>query len=305
LGVELDDHTASSSASSDIITQSQEEQEQEEFQVLIQQLSPNISYIAPNLYLGSITGACSQSYLRAIGITHTLTAASELLPSSELPIEHLPNDTGKNNDKIFCARDQLAALHVNIEDIPWDNLVDCLDTCLFYIDRVLALSNNGDTTSPPKLLVHCAYGVSRSASIILAWLMRTQYDQQHQQHHDTAPPPSAVTSYNTALTLLRTHRPRVRPNLGFAKQLKAWYASGCNKSTFLQIIDGTTAFEEENEDGKWSPVVNNNDIDPSWSLWSKVRQAGRIKITRNDVLRKSGLLEDLDWAVLESDPRRS
>jgi Dual specificity phosphatase, catalytic domain len=252
-------------------------------QILIQH-TPHISYIAPNLFLGSYTGACSTTYLRALGITHILTAASELLP---------PSDPDPRNP--------LAILHVRIADLPWANLIDCLDTCLLYIDRVLALSRNSPLStatataatntnanpSPPRLLVHCAYGASRSASIILAWFLRSQ----HHQHIDAAP------SYDTAFKHLRTLRPGVRPNIGFNKQLKAWFASGCDTKAHLGTLEAA-ARSPSGEDN----ILGNGERGVPWRLWTTLREAKKIHITRNDVLKKQGLLEDLDWSVLDPDP---
>ncbi|KAF9511649.1 hypothetical protein BS47DRAFT_1486716 [Hydnum rufescens UP504] len=227
-------------------------------QILIQH-KPHISYIAPNLFLGSYTGACSSTYLRAVGITHILTAASELLP---------PPDPDPRNP--------LAILHVRIADLPWANLIDCLDTSLLYIDRVLALSGNGPLStatataanpnpSPPKLLVHCAYGAS--------------------------------PSYDTALKRLRALRASVRPNIGFNKQLKAWFASGCD----TKELRGTLEVAARSPSGEEN-ILGNGEKGVPWRLWTTLREAKKIHITRNDVLKKQGLLEDLDWSVLDPDP---
>ena len=56
-----------------------------------------------------------------------------------------------------------------------------------------------------KVFVHCQHGVSRSASICLAYLMwRERY------------------TYEEALDQLRRVRPTVNPNIGFACALLAW-----------------------------------------------------------------------------------
>lgn len=55
------------------------------------------------------------------------------------------------------------------------------------------------------VLVHCFAGVSRSASIVIAYLMK---DQQ--------------LSYQSAFTLVQNRRPWINPNPGFLAQLKRY-----------------------------------------------------------------------------------
>ena len=54
-----------------------------------------------------------------------------------------------------------------------------------------------------KILVHCRHGVSRSASVILAWMMETQ-----------------SRTLTEASGTLASLRPQCKPNNGFIKQLK-------------------------------------------------------------------------------------
>ena len=122
--------------------------------------------------------------------------------------------------------------------------------------------------------------------------MRSQYHPLYLQQKITKD--IASTTYDTALARLRSLRPCVRPNLGFAKQLQGWFACECDTPTLLRTVENALASDDDEET-----------IDISWSLWSTVPEAGRVKITRNEVLRDQGLLEDLDWTVLESDPPKS
>jgi protein-tyrosine phosphatase len=66
-----------------------------------------------------------------------------------------------------------------------------------FIDN--ALLNNG------RVLVHCFAGKSRSASIVIGWLMKNE-----------------KMSYENALQYVRNYRPCVEPNLGFCCQLKKY-----------------------------------------------------------------------------------
>jgi hypothetical protein len=60
------------------------------------------------------------------------------------------------------------------------------------------------------VLVHCAQGISRSASILIGYLMSREQ-----------------LPYDTALAQLQAARPVVQPNPGFALQLQEFGRSGC------------------------------------------------------------------------------
>ena len=61
-----------------------------------------------------------------------------------------------------------------------------------------ALESNG------KVLVHCGAGVSRSASVVIAYLMHQGVD------------------YQSAFNYVKTKRPCINPNRGFARQLQSY-----------------------------------------------------------------------------------
>jgi len=56
-----------------------------------------------------------------------------------------------------------------------------------------------------KVMVHCKGGVSRSVSIVIAYLIRFQ------KFH-----------FDEALSVIRSHRPIAHPNVGFQKQLREY-----------------------------------------------------------------------------------
>ncbi|XP_071948146.1 dual specificity protein phosphatase 19-like [Antedon mediterranea] len=128
--------------------------------------------VRPGLYLSSQDVAHRLDLLEEHGITHILNTA-----------------TGVQN--IFP--DVFVYKHVELLDLPETDLTSCLDECIEFIDEG---RKDGCT------LVHCNAGVSRSCTVILAYLIRTEGVDVKQE-----------------LSKLRTLRPSLRPNDGFMKQL--------------------------------------------------------------------------------------
>ncbi|KAK5787146.1 hypothetical protein PVK06_041799 [Gossypium arboreum] len=89
---------------------------------------------------------------------------------------------------------KLVRMAVPIRDMESENLLDYLDACIDFIDR---------SRKEGSVLVHCFAGVSRSAAIILAYLMRTER-----------------LSQEDALESLKQSCEFVCPNDGFLEQLK-------------------------------------------------------------------------------------
>jgi len=74
------------------------------------------------------------------------------------------------------------------------------------------LLSSTDAVGPPPVdivLVHCKYGISRSATMLIAYLMRRYHWQR-----------------DKALEYVKAKRGSVRPNRGFLEQLKLWSAMG-------------------------------------------------------------------------------
>jgi len=71
-------------------------------------------------------------------------------------------------------------------------------------------SSSSSPSSSPAVLIHCAQGVSRSASIATAYIMQSQSQP-----------------YHTALSLLQQSHPTALPNSNFASQLHLYHTMGC------------------------------------------------------------------------------
>lgn len=134
--------------------------------------------VAEGLYIGSIGAAFSRDILLREGVTHVLTVANALLPRFPDAFEYRV---------------------VPVLDSPDCDIAALFDECIAFIDAALA--------SGGRVLVHCFAGRSRSASVVLAYLMRV---------HGMA--------LADALEHLRAVRPVVCPNSGFMRQLEAFEA---------------------------------------------------------------------------------
>ncbi|XWS58990.1 hypothetical protein CRYUN_Cryun08bG0081900 [Craigia yunnanensis] len=95
---------------------------------------------------------------------------------------------------------KLVRMAVPIRDMESENLLDYLDACFDFIDQ---------SRKEGSVLVHCFAGVSRSAAIITAYLMRTEQ-----------------LSQEDALESLRQSCEFVCPNDGFLEQLKMFEEMG-------------------------------------------------------------------------------
>ncbi|KAK3808418.1 MAG: Mkp-4, partial [Benniella sp.] len=119
--------------------------------------------VLPNLYLGAEHNASDIRTLRRLGITFVLNVAIEIAQESELG--SVTDSTKVNETRVI--RDG-----VEFRTLAWThhqkNLLRDFPTAFELIDEAVA-SNNGNG----KALVHCQLGVSRSASLVIAYVMRS------------------------------------------------------------------------------------------------------------------------------------
>lgn len=88
---------------------------------------------------------------------------------------------------------------VNMLDVPEFKLMDVLNECFGIIDTVRNAEDSG------VVFVHCNAGISRSASVVTAYIMKINN-----------------CSYAEAFQLVKRERPAVNPNPGFVNQLKLY-----------------------------------------------------------------------------------
>jgi len=138
-----------------------------------------VSTISPGLLLGSDAAAKDEGLLQQHGVTHVINCAA-----------------------VSCANHHPAAftyLSLYLKDSLREDIAVAFYDALEFIDS--ALSQKG------VVFVHCQHGVSRSSTIVLAYLMWR-----------------STLSYEEALDAARAERPTINPNIGFACALLAWGA---------------------------------------------------------------------------------
>ncbi|CAH1755754.1 14543_t:CDS:2 [Entrophospora sp. SA101] len=101
------------------------------------------SRILPFLYLGNLSHACNAGMLKALGITHVLSVGEDARLD------------GKEFDILYLG---------NLYDDGIDSLWNHLDLCVNFIENARRLNGS--------VIIHCRVGVSRSATITIAYIMR-------------------------------------------------------------------------------------------------------------------------------------
>lgn len=135
--------------------------------------------IPGKLYLGDRFQAECESVFQDLKITHVVNAT-----------EGVPNK--------FESRG-VQYLRVGVQDTEDAKISFHFNKAHAFIDRHL------NRVEPTVVFVHCAQGVSRSATIVLMYLMR-KFDW----------------SFEFALKYLKSHRIVVEPNPGFSRQLRSF-----------------------------------------------------------------------------------
>ncbi|TFK87010.1 phosphatases II [Polyporus arcularius HHB13444] len=138
---------------------------------------PQASEIIPGLFVADLYTATSPAVVKELEITHVVSVVQK--PDWRYP----------RNIKHLC---------VPVEDRTDEDLLRYLDYTVPWIRDALARENG-------RVLVHCVWGMSRSASVVVAYLIAAR-----------------SMSLDEALRIVRGRRRIARPNSGFMEQLKVY-----------------------------------------------------------------------------------
>ena len=125
-------------------------------------------------------------------------AASELGMLEELKIERIISLGNEKEVKKYKYFENIEYLKIVVDDVDNENIGKYFAIC----NKFISLGFDSDSAN---VLVHCHKGVSRSATIVIAYLMYTY-----------------KTDFYAAFQKLRSVRPIVKPNAGFMKQLQEY-----------------------------------------------------------------------------------
>lgn len=138
----------------------------------------SLDQVDDNLYLGNLTAAKDLATLTQHKINYILTIDTCPLPRHILDLKQIKNK------------------FIQLSDIPSEDLLSHFDDTWTFIE---------DGVKNGVVLVHCYFGVSRSATVVIAYLMR-KYS----------------LTYIDAFEKAKLKRSIVYPNQGFVTQLKLY-----------------------------------------------------------------------------------
>lgn len=141
-----------------------------------------------SLYIGGIR-CLKKEYLQKAAVTHIVS----VMKYNFIRYEHLQ---------------EYQHLQIEVDDIESENLLESFERISSWIKEALKDGNNG---KPGVVLVHCAMGISRSVTVVLAYLLRE----------------NPTLEVDDALSLVRKTRLKADPNGGFIAQLKLYKELGC------------------------------------------------------------------------------
>ena len=144
----------------------------------------NASYIVDNIYIGDVYDAHNINKLNELNIKNIISAVVGF-------------------DEIYTT--DFNHLCLSLIDNEKQNIIHYFDITYHFIDNILS-KNISSAQKQNKILIHCICGVSRSTTILLAYLIK-KYKYTPKQ----------------ALDLVKKKRNIVNPNNNFMNQLEEYY----------------------------------------------------------------------------------
>ena len=158
-----------------------------------------INKITDKIYLGDIDGAREINYLKKQGIKYIINLAGTMF-------------SPEYEEGLFTRK------MIEIMDFPKENIFQYFKECIEFIEKA------------DKIFVHCMAGVSRSASIVIAYIMWKEHKK-----------------YNEAFSFVKKYR-FIYPNFGFVYQLKYFGKLLIENKYDLDKID----FKQFDDEEKWN-----------------------------------------------------
>lgn len=166
---------------------------------------PNFNEILPRLYLGNLSAACNKDEISRLGITDMITIEIRPLQAGELAP---------------CVK---RYLFLNAMDHSKQDILSHFETSNEFIENALKEATN-------KVYIHCVAGISRSATLVIAYVMKTR-----------------SMNYTEAHGLVHQKRHIIDPNEGFVRQLvlyhKMRYTLDIGNIDYRRVVLDALVFE--------------------------------------------------------------
>lgn len=161
------------------------------------------SKINERIYLGDLSSALNKEELKKQGITHILSIINGAY-------EKDPDDF---KYKIIA-----------INDDPWVNIAKYFPVTNEFIENALSENPNN------KILIHCKKGVSRSVTVLMAYMLYSLYNKHDVQNKDGLSDANVEILVNEVLANIREAREIAKPNQGFIDILKKYVKEDLSKT---------------------------------------------------------------------------
>ena len=142
----------------------------------------DFSEVIPNIFIGNAAAARDPKFFNQHKISHVINVT-----------EKEPNHFEQKIDDL--RQSKVVYLHLPVSD-------KCSSTLSAYFAQTNAFIKDCLSSETNALLIHCKCGVSRSSTVLLAFLVQVRR-----------------MTLSNALNLVRKKRRRIRPNIGFFLQL--------------------------------------------------------------------------------------
>jgi protein tyrosine phosphatase (PTP) superfamily phosphohydrolase (DUF442 family) len=212
------------------------------------------SAIKDNLYVGDLASASNSEALQENGITHIVTVF---------------------NGGIEMYPDNFKYKIIHINDDPWVNIGNYFDETIEFIDEALSDESN-------KVMVHCQRGVSRSVTLVAAYILY-KVNQQSIIHYN-----DVDSTIEKVLTSISSKRDIAQPNEGFVKCLRDYLCRinggasvSCTQSASVSCDDSAESIESPIASASSTPIMT-PDISPVTSPVTSVISSESNEMTRID-----------------------
>ncbi|ODQ63095.1 phosphatases II [Nadsonia fulvescens var. elongata DSM 6958] len=145
--------------------------------------------VQPNIYVGSILALTSPVTLESRRVAAVVSLVSGPLPAAY-------------QATLDRVKTRICHLHVDVEDEENVNILQYIELINAFIDDTTAAI---DSENGPSVLIHCMAGISRSATVAIAYLM-----WKHQ------------LDYETVFKSVKSQRTVISPNPAFVAQLRLY-----------------------------------------------------------------------------------